>query len=260
MAKRVRPVTPSDRPWFKVFAAETLLDDKISTYSADEIGCALILWCQMWVTKDIRLNIDLAKKILAARTNVDPDAIIEKLSSNGLGILEIDREDDIDYLTSTRLKEQQETIEWKIIQNRKKGALGGRPPGKGKKPKGKAKQNQKGNPNETHREGEGEGEGEGDKKETKRRTRIDLNFSPNDKQIQYAIDHGVAKHHIKNFTQSFIDHYYSHGKRMLDWNACWQTFCRNAIEFSKQYIDPNWLKRRQTDEAGRRFSDFVKGH
>jgi len=75
-------------------------------------------------------------------------------------------------------------------------------------------------------------------KQTQKKTPLPPLWGPDPAQKKYALDHGVAEQHFDEFAASFVDYHISRGNKMLDWGRAWQTFCRNAVEYSKQYLDP----------------------
>lgn len=79
----------------------------------------------------------------------------------------------------------------------------------------------------------------GSSKRPTRATQIADDWQPSEKGIAYAKDRGLE---LTWQRDKFTDHHLGKGSKMVDWNAAWRTWCRNAVEFGQGKPGANGAK------------------
>jgi hypothetical protein len=85
-----------------------------------------------------------------------------------------------------------------------------------------------------------------------KRSRLPDDFTLTEKQIQYAVDNNIDPLKVDKLCDAFKDYHIGKGNIMSDWNRAWQTYVRNAPQFSQ------WAMAKGKDDAGRKFLERVR--
>jgi hypothetical protein len=71
-------------------------------------------------------------------------------------------------------------------------------------------------------------------KRTRTRTQIDPNWTPSEKDREYARKKGIREEEIEALGGSFVDYNLSLGRVMADWPATWRTWINREINFNRR--------------------------